>query len=71
MFWCMKSGFSDEGIVVMGSLVPYTKAGTISLNKKHSCIIYTVRKREAMMYIDPDQVPEVREFLKQKSKTLR
>jgi hypothetical protein len=70
LYYNIRSGFADEGIVSMGTLIPYDKAGTVTLNKKNSCILYRYRGRDAAMFVDPDQIPEIREFLQKKSKLL-
>lgn len=70
LYYNIRSGFADEGIVSMGTLIPYDKAGTVTLNKKNSCILYRCRGRDAAMFVDPDQIPEIREFLQKKSKLL-
>ena len=70
LYYNIRSGFADEGIVSMGTLIPYDKAGTVTLNKKNSCILYCYRGRDAAMFVDPDQIPEIREFLQKKSKLL-
>lgn len=70
LYYNIRSGFANEGIVSMGTLIPYDKAGTVTLNKKNSCILYRYRGRDAAMFVDPDQIPEIREFLQKKSKLL-
>ena len=70
LYYNIRSGFADEGIVSMGTLIPYDKAGTVTLNKKNSCILYRYRGIDAAMFVDPDQIPEIREFLQKKSKLL-
>ena len=70
MYWNMKSGLAEDGIVTMGSFTPYSKAGTITLNKRQNCIMYENRGRQAILPVDPDQIPEIREFLRNKSKAM-
>ena len=62
------SGFAEEGIVSMGTMIPYEKAGTITLNRNNNCILFRVRGRDAALFIDPDQIPAIREFLQKKSR---
>ncbi|MBR3357227.1 MAG: hypothetical protein IKG46_05290 [Solobacterium sp.] len=68
MYYNIRSGFADEGIVSMGTMIPYEKAGTVTLNKNNNCILYRYRGRDAALFIDPDQIPEIREFLQKKSR---
>lgn len=71
MYYNVRSGFADEGIVSMGTMIPYEKAGTVTLDRKNSCILYSVRGRETAMFLDPDQIPEIREFLQKKSRLMK
>ena len=68
MYYNIRSGFAEEGIVSMGTMIPYEKAGTITLNRNNNCILFRVRGRDAALFIDPDQIPAIREFLQKKSR---
>ncbi len=63
----LKHGLAEDGIVRTGSFVPYTKAGTITLSYNHSCIFFRAGNRDAMMSFDYDQLPAVREYLRERS----
>lgn len=67
MYYFLKSGLSDDGIVMNGALTSWEKAGTVTLSKKDSCIIFTLKKRNAALYFDPSQLDEVRSFLSKRS----
>ena len=67
LYYTMRSGLSDDGVVMMGALTKWEKAGSITLNKKESCIIFKLRGKTAALYFDPDQLNDVRNFLAQRS----
>ncbi|MGM9940835.1 MAG: hypothetical protein ACI32N_02450 [Bulleidia sp.] len=67
LYYTVKSGLSDEGIVMMGALTKWEKAGSVTLNKKEACVIFKLRGKTAVLYFDPDQLDEVRNFLAQRS----
>ena len=67
LYYTMRSGLSDDGVVMMGALTKWEKAGSITLNKKESCIIFKLRGKTAALYFDPDQLYDVRNFLAQRS----
>ena len=67
LYYTMCSGLSDDGVVMMGALTKWEKAGSITLNKKESCIIFKLRGKTAALYFDPDQLNDVRNFLAQRS----
>ena len=67
LYYTMRSGLSDDGVVMMGALTKWRKAGSITLNKKESCIIFKLRGKTAALYFDPDQLNDVRNFLAQRS----
>ena len=67
LYYTMRSGLSDDGVVMMGALTKWEKAGSITLNKKESCIIFKLRRKTAALYFDPDQLNDVRNFLAQRS----
>ena len=66
LYYTMRSGLSDDGVVMMGALTKWEKAGSITLNKKESCIIFKLRGKTAALYFDPDQLNDVRNFLAQR-----
>lgn len=67
LYYTVRSGLSDDGVVMMGALTKWDKAGSITLNKKESCIIFKLRGRTAALYFDPDQLDDVRQFLAQRA----
>jgi len=71
MYYFMKSGLSEKGIVMMGSLTTYEKAGTLTLSAKNSCIYYKLKGRDGAMFFDPDQMEEIRKFLKERALSSR
>jgi len=66
MYYLLKSGLSEDGIVMMGKLIKYHDAKPISVNKNESCIIFKMKKRNAALYFDYDQLNDVQRFLKKK-----
>lgn len=67
MYYFLKSGLSEEGIVMNGALTRWEDAGTVTLSKNDSCIYFRLRKRNAALYFDPEQLDEVRKFLSKRS----
>lgn len=67
LYYTVKSGLSEEGVVMMGALTKWEKAGSVTLNKKESCLIFRLRGKTAALYFDPDQLDEVRKFLAQRA----
>lgn len=67
LYYTVRSGLSEEGIIMMGSLTRWNKAGSVSLNKKESCVIFKLRGKTAALYFDPDQIEDVRKFLAERS----
>ncbi len=63
MYYMLRSGLADEGVVMMGSLTKWDNAGDVTLNRKESCLLFKLRKRTAALYFDPDQLEDVRKFL--------
>lgn len=67
LYYTVRSGLCEEGIVMMGALTKWNKAGSVSLNKKESCLIFKLRGKTAALYFDPDQMDDVRKFLAERS----
>lgn len=67
LYYTVKSGLSEDGVVMMGALTKWEKAGSVTLNKKESCLIFRLRGKTAALYFDPDQLDEVRKFLAQRA----
>lgn len=67
MYYCLKSGLCQEGIVMNGALTRWENAGTVTLSKNDSCIFFKLKKRTAALYFDADQLNEVRSFLAARS----
>lgn len=67
LYYTVKSGLSDDGIIMMGSLTKWEKAGSVTLNKKESCVIFKLRGKTAALYFDPDQLDDVRKFLAERA----
>ncbi len=63
MYYFMKSGLSDEGIVLNGALTPWDAAGKVTLSKKDHSITYRSKRRDIALYFAPEQMEEVRKFL--------
>ena len=46
-----------------GALTKWEDAGTVTLSKNDSCIFFRLKKRNAALYFDADQLDQVRKFL--------
>ena len=67
MYYFMKSGLSDEGIVMMGSLIKFRKAGQVTLSRSDNSIYFVKNKITTALFFEEDQFDEVRDFLKKHS----
>jgi hypothetical protein len=67
MYYFLKSGLSEEGIVINGSLTQWEDAGKVTLDKKNNCITFRLKRRDANMYFKPEQLEEIRKFLADKA----
>ena len=67
MYYFMKSGLSDEGIVMMGSLIKFHKAGQVTLSRSDNSIYFMRNKIQTALFFEEDQFDEVRNFLKEHS----
>lgn len=67
MYYFMKSGLSDEGIVMMGSLIKFYKAGQVMLSRSDNSIYFVRNKIQTALFFEEDQFDEVRNFLKEHS----
>ena len=67
MYYFMKSGLSDEGIVMMGSLIKFHKAGQVMLSRSDNSIYFVRNKIQTALFFEEDQFDEVRNFLKEHS----
>ena len=67
MYYFMKSGLSDEGIVMMGSLIKFHKAGQVMLSRSDNSIYFARNKIQTALFFEEDQVDEVRNFVNEHS----
>ncbi|MBR2811739.1 MAG: hypothetical protein IKD69_10195 [Solobacterium sp.] len=59
----LKSGFSPEGIVSMGSLIPYGRITNISYSRKNSTIYFTRGKQKTGIYVKPEAFDDIRNYV--------
>lgn len=64
MYMLLKSGLSEDGIIMTGSFISYEKAGRITLYKKDHSISFHSRGNRVDLYFEEDQWDEVRSWLK-------
>lgn len=67
IYYFLKSGLCDEGIVINGALTTWEDAGTVKLSKKDSCISFQGRRKMSSLYFEPEQLEEIRKFLRERS----
>ena len=67
MYYFMKSGLSDEGIVMMGSLIKFHQAGQVMLSRSDNSIYFVRNKIQTALFFEEYQFDEVRNFLKEHS----
>lgn len=63
MYYCMKSGLSEKGIVSMGSLVKYEKSGKIRIVPKENAIYYGPGKKQSILYFEDGRAKEIATYL--------
>lgn len=64
LYYLQKSGLSAKGIVNMGSLTTWEKAGAVNVSRRESRISFTYGKRKAILNFDPGQMDAVEKFVK-------
>lgn len=67
MYYNMKSGLSSRGIVSMGSLTKYEKAGKLSIDHKDHAVCYGPGRRQGFLYFDVNQEKEISEYIQRLS----
>ena len=67
MYYFMKSGLSDVGFLMMGSLIKFHKAGQVMLSRSDNSIYFVRNKIQTALFFEEDQFDEVRNFLKEHS----
>ena len=63
LYWNMKNGLSKDGIVMMGSLVPYSKAKDLDVDENDCCVKFKKKGAPAAVYYEYEQLDEVRAYL--------
>ena len=66
--YTLKTGLAKEGVVSFGSMLRYEKMRRISLSKRDSCLWIETKYRKASVSFKPEQMPQVRAYLKDKVK---
>ncbi len=64
MYMLLKSGLSEDGIIMTGSFISYEKAGRITIYKKGSFISFHSRGNRVDLQFEEGQMDEVRSWLK-------
>ena len=64
MYMMLKSGLSEDGIIMTGSFISYDKAGRITLYKKDHFISFHSRGNRVDLHFEEGQMDEVRAWLK-------
>lgn len=67
LFYFVKSGICDDGIVVTGVFTPWSKAGKISFNRADSSISFEVNHKPSRLYFKAEQMDQIRMFLSTRS----
>ena len=63
-YYFVRSGLAENGLILSGSLLPYEKAGKITLKKQENALYFKQRGRVSLLRFDEDKIDEVRDFLK-------
>lgn len=71
MYYKMKSGLSQRGIVMMGSLMKYEKIKEITLSWKDNCIFFEHQRRQLALFFREEQYDDVLAFLKKRAITTK
>jgi hypothetical protein len=67
MFWFIGSGLSEEGLIMQGSLTKWEDAGTVTVKKNDACVLFRMKGKDAALYFEMDQIPDVRKFIADKA----
>lgn len=68
VFFFMKSGLAETGVVMSGAMMPFEKISRINVNRINHCLQFMYKKRLIEVYFSPEQMNDVREFIKDRSK---
>lgn len=66
LFYLVKSGISEDGIVMTGIFTSWSKAGKVSLNRTDCSISFEVNHKPGRLYFKAEQMDEIRKVLTKK-----
>ena len=68
LFYFVKSGVSEEGIIMTGVLTTWDDAKKVTVNYSDGCLSFDGRHRPVKLYFDKKQLNEVRDILNKNRK---
>ncbi len=68
LFYFVKSGVSEEGIIMTGVLTTWNDAQKITVNYADGCMSFEGKHRPVKLYFDKKQLNEVRDILNKNRK---
>lgn len=68
LFYFVKSGVSEEGIIMTGVLTTWDDAKKVTVNYLDGCLSFDGRHRPVKLYFDKKQLNEVRDILNKNRK---
>lgn len=63
LFYLVKSGICDTGVVVTGVFTPWSRVGQVSFNRSDSSISFEVNHKPVRLYFKAEQMDQIRMFL--------
>lgn len=63
MYYGMKNGLAKDGIVMMGSFLPYKDAKNLDVDVRECCVKFKKKNAPAALYFDNEQLDEIRLYL--------
>ncbi len=68
LFYFVKSGISEKGIIMTGVLSDWKKCGKIKMNYTDGCVSFQGKTRPVKLYFEKDQLNAVRDILNHSNK---
>lgn len=62
MYWFMRTGLAEHGIVMLGNYVPYEKAGDVWIDEADHSLHFRYRGN-SLLFFPPEQEADIRKYL--------
>lgn len=68
LFYFVKSGVSEEGMIVTGILSTWNAIGKININQNDGCISFKAKKRNIHLFFDKKDLQDIRKIFEKHRK---